>query len=176
MQGKEAYGKTGGTSAKIGKTFARIAETSERIGETSAKTAGNSGTIYNPAQVLGRFRKIAMTSAKTGAIFGMIAGISGTTGTIGATTADSYGMVWVVGTEAKDGKPLSKHRAGRNLGDCRLLFSCVLPSTSFLYSSGSHRTRSPWGRYPPDSLSDFPASARCKLKQRPHSFSPTYTH
>jgi nicotinamide mononucleotide (NMN) deamidase PncC len=45
-----------------------------------------------------------MTSAKTGATFGMIAGISGTTGTIGATTADSYGMVWV-GTEARDGKP-----------------------------------------------------------------------
>jgi hypothetical protein len=82
----------------------RIAETSERIRETSAKTAGDSGTICNPAQVLGRFRKIAMTSAKTGAIFGMITGISGTTGTIDATTADSYGMVWV-GTEARDGKP-----------------------------------------------------------------------
>jgi hypothetical protein len=45
-----------------------------------------------------------MTSAKTGAIFGMIAGISGTTGTIGVTTADNYGMVWVR-TEARDGKP-----------------------------------------------------------------------
>jgi hypothetical protein len=82
----------------------RIAETSERIGETSAETAGNYGTIDNPAQVLGRFRKIAVRSVKTGTIFGMTAGISGTTGTIGATTADSYGMVWV-GTEARDGKP-----------------------------------------------------------------------
>jgi hypothetical protein len=45
-----------------------------------------------------------VTSAKTGAIFGMIAGISGRTGTIGETTADSYGMVWV-GTEARDAKP-----------------------------------------------------------------------
>jgi hypothetical protein len=103
-QGEETYGKTGGTSAKMGKTFARIAETSERIGEISAMIAGNLGTIDDPAQVLGKFRKIAMTSAKTGAIFGMIAGISGTTGRIGATTADSYGMVRV-GTEARDGKP-----------------------------------------------------------------------